>query len=271
LSYAKPAHSGSKENAVIVGAAAAAIAGGLATAAIIHQIKEQLEYEAIQHVLLNMSDLTEFELKHFGWEAKKWSDLSSTTNIPFIVRPKGGDPFILLMVTSHGWINESGIFFNRIHFEKLDRGRWNSFISAYLTAAGHVPVTNSESIPGFTRNPNRTLTAQINSAGRKVLKIGKTRWGHVADFSIAYVDEIAGSGLTVWRDKAKISKINFPFQKLNGDEYRVKDVDSNTRIVYNEKSMGIFFKHTTELVQLKPNMISRISIAVMAPRDEPEN
>ena len=268
LPYSKPTFAASNDNAVIAGVAAGAIAGGIAAAAIIHQVKEQLEYKAIQHVLLNMPELTKFELKHFGWEAKKWSDLSNTTNIPFIVRPKGGEPFILLMVTSHGWIDQSAIYHNRIHFEKLDRDRWNSFTSAYLSAAGFVEVTNAESIPGFIRNPNRSLTEKIAANGRKVLKVNKTRWGNMTSFSIADVDEISGSGLSLWVDAARIY---FPFQKLKGDEYRVRDVDQNTRIIYNEKSMGIFFKHSTDLVQFKSTMIKRISSAVMVGKDEMSN
>mgnify|MGYP001299527418 CR=1 FL=1 len=261
LSFIGSPAADASEDAVRLGAATA-VTAGLATGVLINQMKEQLEYRAIQHVLIEMPELTAFELKHFGWEAKTRSDLSNTTNVPFIVRPKDGDPFVLLMVVSHGWIDPSAIHTDRIHFEKLDRARWNSLLSAYISAAGYVTVDNAEAIPGFVRNPNRKLTADIESKGLQVLSVGKTRYGQTSTFSFASVEEITGRGLSIWTGDRTVL---FPFQKLKGDEYLIKDLDENIRVVYNEKTMGIFYKHTAELVQLKPSMVKKISKAVLLP------
>ena len=239
---------------------AAAVATGLAAAAVIKQMKETLEYQAIQYVLLEMPELKAFELKHFGWEVKKWSDLSDTTNVPFLVSPEGEDPFVLLMVTSKGWVHQSGFYTDRVHFEKLDRSRWNTLMSAFLSSAGIVNVENAEAIPAFVRNPGRSMTRELEAQNRPVVEFDKHRYGHKHTLSVSEIDEFTGAGLWFY---VGMDRVVFPFEKLKDDEYRINDVDENVRVVFNEKAMGIFYKHTRDLVQLKPHMVVKISRAVL--------
>ena len=46
------------------------------------------------------------------------------------------------------------------------------------------------------------------------------------------------------------SKLEIPFYKLEGDMYLVTDYSSEMKLIYNEKSLGIFLKETNDLVQI---------------------
>ena len=47
------------------------------------------------------------------------------------------------------------------------------------------------------------------------------------------------------------SRLEIPFYKLEGDMYLVTDYSSEMKLVYNEKSLGIFIKKTSNLVQMR--------------------
>ncbi len=46
------------------------------------------------------------------------------------------------------------------------------------------------------------------------------------------------------------SKLVIPFYKLKGDMYVVTDYSNDLKLVYNERSLGIFLKETKNLVQM---------------------
>ncbi|MFM9825553.1 hypothetical protein [Flavobacterium sp.] len=46
------------------------------------------------------------------------------------------------------------------------------------------------------------------------------------------------------------SKLEIPFFKLEGDMYLVTDYSSEMKLIYNERSLGIFLKETGDLVQM---------------------
>ena len=50
-------------------------------------------------------------------------------------------------------------------------------------------------------------------------------------------------------DKVK-SKLVIPFYKLTGDMYVVTDYSEKIKLIYNERSLGIFLKGTSDLVQI---------------------
>lgn len=45
-------------------------------------------------------------------------------------------------------------------------------------------------------------------------------------------------------------KMAIPFFKLSGDMYVVTDYSSDMKLLYNERSLGIFLKETRDLVQI---------------------
>ena len=46
------------------------------------------------------------------------------------------------------------------------------------------------------------------------------------------------------------SKLVIPFYKLTGDMYVVTDYSEKMKLIYNERSLGIFLKETSDLVQI---------------------
>ena len=46
------------------------------------------------------------------------------------------------------------------------------------------------------------------------------------------------------------SKLVIPFYKLTGDMYVVTDYSEKIKLIYNERSLGIFLKETSDLVQI---------------------
>ena len=54
------------------------------------------------------------------------------------------------------------------------------------------------------------------------------------------------------------SKLVIPFFKLTGDMYVVTDYSSEMKLLYNERSLGIFLKATSDLVQIGRGDIIKI-------------
>jgi len=54
------------------------------------------------------------------------------------------------------------------------------------------------------------------------------------------------------------TKPKMPFYKLTGDMYLVSDFNDKFKIIYNERTMGIFLKQTLDLVQLKREVVNDI-------------
>ena len=54
------------------------------------------------------------------------------------------------------------------------------------------------------------------------------------------------------------SKLVIPFYKLTGDMYVVTDYSQEMKLLYNERSLGIFLKETSDLVQIKRSNIIEI-------------
>lgn len=201
------------------GAGIAAVAGGLmaigAGIAAIEQMKEQAELTATQWVLSNHPELTSFSLKTLDFDGKKLKDMSSVSAMSFKIqefvasdKPKlDGRKQILFGFTSHGWINEYGIDFNKVKWYLIDESEWMNMMVAYTKLSSD-------------------KSAQSNL--RDDLKNGK----------------VVNNGVKV---KGKLA---IPFFKLEGDMYIVTDYSSEMKLIYNERSLGIFLKETSDLVQI---------------------
>ena len=201
------------------GAAAAAVAGGLlaigAGIAAVKQMEEQAELIATQGILSNNPELTSFSLKTLAFDGKKLKDISSASVITYKIQefipelePElNGKKQILFGFTSHGWINEYGIDFNKVKWHLVDETEWMNMMVAY------VKVSSEE-------KNNATL--------EETLRTGK----------------VVNKGVKIK------SKLVIPFFKLTGDMYVVTDYSDDMKLLYNERSLGIFLKETRDLVQI---------------------
>ena len=201
------------------GAAVAAVAGSLlaigAGIAAVEEMKERAELTATQWVLANNPELKSFSLKTLSFDGKKLKDMSSASVITFKIQEFNpvNDPIldgkkqILFGFTSHGWINEYGIDFNKVKWFLIDEKEWMNMMVAY------VKVSSDE---------------KDESKLKETLLEGK----------------VVNKGIKVK------SKLVVPFFKLSGDMYVVTDYSSEMKLLYNERSLGIFLKETKDLVQI---------------------
>lgn len=201
------------------GEAIAAVAGGLlaigAGIAAVEEMKEQAELTATQWLLSNHPEYESFSLKTLDFDGKKLKDMSSASVITFKIQ----------------------------EFEPADKPELNG---------------NKKVLFGFTSY------GWINEYG---INFDKVQW-HLIDakewmnMMVAYskvssgekddskIRETLKDGKIVNRGvKAKGGK-DIPFYKLEGDMYLVADYSEDMKLIYNERSLGIFLKKTRDLVQI---------------------
>lgn len=127
-------------------ATAAAVTGLLAIGAgiaAIEQMKEQAELTATEWVLSNHPELTSFSLKTLDFDGKKLKDMSSVSVILFNIQefqPQSkpilnGKKQVLFGFTSHGWINDYGINFDKIRWFLIDEVEWLNMMTSYTKVA----------------------------------------------------------------------------------------------------------------------------------------
>ncbi|WP_417361610.1 hypothetical protein [Galbibacter sp.] len=209
------------------GAAAAGIIGGLVAigvgVAAIEQMKENAELTATQWVLTNRPELENFSLKTLDFDGKKLKDMSAATVITFKIqefvpndKPElDGKKQVLFGFTSHGWINQYGIDYNKVKWYLIDRQEWMNMMVAYAKVSS---------------------TIKDESNLEDILEQGK----------------IVNNGVRVR------GKLEIPFFKLTGDMYVVTDYSPEMKLLYNERSLGIFLKHSSDLVQIGRGDIIKI-------------
>lgn len=196
----------------IVGAAASI---GTATATV-KQMEERAELKATQWVLSNAPELTSFSIKTLSFNGKKLKDISQISVIIYKIqefipadKPKlNGKKFVLLGFTSHGWVNEYGINFNKVQWFLIDKEEWLKMMTSYV---------------------------KVSSGDNDENKIEETlKEGRVVN-----------NGVRVK------SRLVIPFYKLTSDMYLVTDYSQNMKLIYNERSLGIFLNKTKDLVQIR--------------------
>ncbi|WP_133674356.1 hypothetical protein [Maribacter caenipelagi] len=135
--------------AAIAGAVGALAAIGAGVAAV-EQMKERAELTATEWLLANNPDITSFSLKTIDFDGKKLKDMSSTSVITFKIqefvptdKPElDGKKQVLLGFTSHGWINEYGIDFNKIKWFLIDEPEWTNMMVSYVKVASGAANTS---------------------------------------------------------------------------------------------------------------------------------
>ena len=127
-----------------------------------------------------------------------------------------GKRMVLFAFTSHGWINQYGVDFDKIQWHLISDDEWLNMMTSYTKLAS---------------GENNDVKI------KKVLKEGK----------------IVNTGV-----RAKKAKDDIDFYKIDGDMYLVTDYSEDFKLVYNERSFGMFLKETRDLVQIGRNDLIRI-------------
>lgn len=207
--------------------AAAAIVGGLvaigAGIAAVEQMKENAEYTATQWILSNQPDLTSFSLKTLDFDGKKLKDLSEASVITFKIRqftPQKDRIINGKKQILFAFTSKGWVNEYGIDYSKV---KWFLFDSSEWMnlMVAYVKVSSDEK--------NETNIQKILTEGKVVDKGVK-------------VD----------------SKLVIPFFILREDMYVVTDYSPEMKLLYNERSLGIFLKDTEDLVQIGRDDIIKI-------------
>lgn len=201
------------------------IASVIAGVSGVKYLEEQAEYAATQWVLSNKPTLTSFSLKTMDFDGKKVKDLSTTTLITYEIQ----------------------------EFVPSDNPELNGnrYVLFCFTSAGWI---NSYGI-----DLNRI----------KWVFVDKNEW---IDIMVAYVQvssaekdydiikETLQKGLVVNKGVKVDGDLTIPFYRLSNDMYLVTEYSSEMKLIYNERSLGVFLNETKDLVQIARGTIIQIHV-----------
>jgi hypothetical protein len=198
--------------------AAVATVGALAIGAgilAIEDMKERAELTATQWVLANHPELTSFSLKTLDFDGKKLKDMSSTSVVSFKIQefnPTDNPVLDGKKQVLFGFTSYGWISEQGIDFNKV---RWYLIDSAEWM----------NMMVAFSKVSSK-------EKNESVLK------------------EKLTNGILVNKGVKVKSKMEIPFFKLEGDMYLTTDYSSEMKLIYNEKSLGIYLIKTGNLVQM---------------------
>lgn len=204
----------------------AAVTGIAAIGAIaisIKQMEEQAELKATEWLLNNEPDMTSFSLKTLDFDGKKAKDMSAVSLITYKIQE-----------------------FQLAEKPKLDGKK---FVLFGFTSHGWI----SDYGVDFTRVRWHLIDEQ--EWMNMMVAYVKTASSETDDSSIK---ERLRNGKIVNRGISERSKTTIPFYKLEGDMYTVTDYNPMMKLVYNERSLGIYLKETSNLVQIGRGDIIKI-------------
>lgn len=211
-----PRHSKAQNNgavaAVAVGAGLLAIGAGIAA---IEDMKERAELTATQWVLANQPEMDSFSLKTLDFNGKKTKDMSATSVISFKLQE-----------------------FNPSDNPKLD-GKKQILLA--FTSYGWI------SDQGIDFNKVQWYLIDSDEWLRMMVAYAKVASKEKNENTLK---EVLANGVVVNKGIKAKGKTEIPFFKLEGDMYLVADYSSEMKLVYNEKTLGIYLKKTGNLVQM---------------------
>jgi hypothetical protein len=194
----------------------AAVVGGLlaigGAIAAVEAAKEQAEAGAMEYVLSERPDLTNFELKTTSFNGVKGKDLSSVSILIFnIIDFKNNKRYVLFGFSQGGFTNQYGINYSSADWKMFSSDEWNELIGSYIQLAS----------------------------------------GQVIESSKLYNVKVVNKGVKL------DGKMIIKFDKQKGDVYKVKDYSDDFKLIYNERSLGLFLKGNSieEFTQGKRSLV----------------
>ncbi len=202
-------------SAAIAAAATGLVAIGAGIAAI-EDMKERAELTATQWVLANHPELSSFSLKTLDFDGKKLKDMSTCSVISFKIQE---------------FIPSDDI--------KLD-GKKQVLLA--FTSYGWINDYGIDFNKVDWHLVDKDEWMNMMVAYSKVSSKEKSE---------SVLKEKLENGVIVNRGIKVKSRLEVPFFKLEGDMYLAVDYSSEMKLVYNERTLGIFLKKTGDLVQMR--------------------
>lgn len=215
ITYLVPQNSKAQDEGAIIAAAAGGLLAIGAGIAAVKQMKEQAELTATEWFLRNHPEYSKFSLKTLDFDGKKLKDMSSTSVITFKIREFdiiGDEPELGKKLILFGFTSFGWINEYGIDFDKV---RW------YL-------IDSKEWMNMMTEYSKVASSEKNEVTIRKALENGK----------------VVNRGV-----KAKKGE-DIDFYRIDGDMYLVKEYSPEMKLIYNERSLGIFLNETMNLIQI---------------------
>ena len=254
-------------------AGGAAILAGVAIYASVEQVHEGLEQQATEWFLATHPEERLFRLKVKSVSGTKLSDLSNVSCILYTVYTydlesrKIKDKFILLGFHSHGWINETGVNFQKISYSLINKTQWEEFIKLWIETVSPVKIDWKKGIPDYAKcnerkfNPNDSIYLALSNNIDGI--ISTNYFERIAYFKLP-IFSLRFSGKTIEKDYSDITDDSFdllliPINKVDGDTYirserKLSFIDSY--LIGNEKTICLFRTEEQQLVQLNLELIN---------------
>ena len=196
-------------------AAVAGIAAIGSAIAINSQMKEMAELKATEWLLTEHPEFTSFSLKTLDFDAKKKKDASAVSIVTYKIQlfePSNKPDLNGKKYVLFAFLSHGWVSQNGLDFNKF---MWHL-------------VDEKEWI--------NMITSYIKVASD--------------ENNIENINKVLKEGKVVNRGVKVKGKLVIPFYKLEGDMYVVTDYSEMMKLLYNEKSLGIFLKETRNLVQI---------------------
>ena len=251
--------------------AGVAVLGGIIAAKLaVEEIKEQLESDAVTHILSTYPEINEFRLKCLFEKGGSWSDESDTGVLTFKLTilnksRKTKERKILLRFNNKNFINEYGVGVNKVEYMLIEENDWDSMMAFFvnLISVGDTlsPIEINDSVTDYLvplYNTSNCDNAQVIKAMNYNLTGQESFKCYIKTGKSEFL-----SNLRLMKNGLEHPKITYdpnlhPFYILKGDDYIVGDFSSRLRIFANEKTMGIFLQWMDKTILLSRNIIGEI-------------
>lgn len=245
--------------------AAGAILGAVAAGIAIERYKEQMELYATEHLLESQNDVKKFELSIIDFEGVKSSDLSNVSIINFGVRLTNEanlqENKVLMMFLSRGWLTEFGVDITRVKWKLLSTDEWDNIFFTYIELASPIKLTDKNTLPIYKATENKNYLDNGNFI------VHRNSLGNTEAYQKSPETTKIGLGRLSGREFQYLSTLNsnegkfelaFPLTQFNGDTYLLKDFSPEFKVIYNERTMGLFIKSLDRLVQIQRSTVNLI-------------
>jgi hypothetical protein len=189
----------------------------------VEKMQEQAEVAATEWILDNEDSLKSFSLKTLDFNGKKLKDLTTTSVIIYQIQE----------------FNPSGtIFLNgkkRILFGFTSQG----WVSQY--------GINADKVNWFLIDDTEWMKMMI-----AYVKVSSN------EKSELLLKETLTAGVLVNKGVKLKKEIKIPFFTLEDEMYLVSDYSSEMKLIYNERTLGVFLKETKNLVQISRGNLIKI-------------
>jgi hypothetical protein len=179
------------------------------------QMKEMAELKATEWILNEHPEFTSFSLKTLEFDAKKKKDASAVSIVTYKIQlftPSNDIELDGKKYVLFSFLSHGWVSQNGLDFNKF---MWHL-------------VDEAEWLSMMTSYAKVSSGEDDGEVIKNALKEGK----------------IVNKGIKIK------SKLVLPFYKLEGDMYVVTDYSEMMKLIYNEKSLGVYLKKTRNLVQI---------------------